>query len=265
MTSVLQLALAQVPADADTAGVVADAAAAGADIVVFPEMFSNGYRRFDPDDPFDRGSWLKTGRRDAAPFLARMSGLAAGHRVHIVATLLEPASPAPFNTAVLIGPDGTERGRHRKVHICDFDSPECAIQAGDTFQPIAVETRAGPVTLGLLICMDREYAAGPAALSAAGAEVLLVPNCCDLATDAEVGDVRLAQVRGRAFETVTAIAVVNYPAPRADGQSIVVDARGRVVALAGRSPMLQLVEIDLDSVRAARKADHFRLQPSNLR
>ena len=68
-----------------------------------------------------------------------------------------------------------------------------------------------------MICMDREYPEAARSLSRAGAEIALVPNCCPLVADDVVGDVRIAQMRGRAFETAIVIAVANYPAPRCDG------------------------------------------------
>jgi hypothetical protein len=50
--------------------------------------------------------------------------------------------------------------------------------------------------------------------------------------------VRIAQARGRAFETVIGIAVANYPAPRCDGHSFAVDPSGRIITMAGDSPAL---------------------------
>lgn len=47
-TKSFRVALAQVLSDADIDAVIDDAADAAADVVVFPEMFSNGYSKFDP-------------------------------------------------------------------------------------------------------------------------------------------------------------------------------------------------------------------------
>src|SRR5262245_4145867 len=74
----------------------------------------------------------------------------------------------------------------------------------------------GNARVGLMVCMDREYPEAARSRSRQGAEIVLVPNCCDLATDPDCGDVRIAQARGRAFETVTGIAIANYPIPRCD-------------------------------------------------
>lgn len=114
-----------------------------------------------------------------------------------------------------------------------------------------------------MVCMDREYPDSAAALSAKGAEIALVPNACMLETDESVGDVRLAQIRGRAFESVIGIAVANYPAPKCDGRSLAVDPVGRVIKLAGAEPAIVMTEFDLTAIRATRRAEHFRWQQGN--
>jgi predicted amidohydrolase len=53
----LKVALAQYASGRDPAEIVAEARAAAAEIVVFPEMYSNGYARFDPDDAVAGARW----------------------------------------------------------------------------------------------------------------------------------------------------------------------------------------------------------------
>jgi predicted amidohydrolase len=109
-----------------------------------------------------------------------------------------------------------------------------------------------------MICMDREYPEAARSLSRQGTEIALVPNCCDLAGDRLCGDVRIAQMRGRASETVMGIAVANYPAPRCDGHSLAVDPPGAIFATADHSPGLAIADFDLAAIRKARLEDHFR-------
>jgi deaminated glutathione amidase len=258
MERLLSVALAQYPSGRDCAGIVAEAKAAGAEIVVFPEMYSNGYARFDPDDTTARARWIAAAERVDGNFVSRFREAARAHRFHVVATFLERAEPKPFNAATLIDPDGQPVLHHRKVHICDFDSPELACGRGNSFAIREIETGVGRVKVGLMICMDREYPEAARALSRQGAEIVLVPNCCDLATDCAVGDVRIAQMRGRAFETVIGIAVANYPPPRCDGHSFAVDACGRIIVAADVSPGLVLATFDLAAIRRTRDDERFR-------
>jgi deaminated glutathione amidase len=256
----LKIALAQFPSGGDIGEIVGEAQAAGSEIVVFPEMYSNGYAPFDANDPVARTRWCAQAESLDGEFVGRFRQTAKAHRVHVVATFLEKAEPKPFNAALLIDADGRPLLHHRKVHICDCDSPELACTRGLGFAACDIETGAGPVRVGLMICMDREYPEAARSLSHQGAEIVLVPNCCNLASDRAVGDVRIAQARGRAFETVIGIAIANYPAPRCDGHSFAVDPVGRITVMADASPGLVFATFDLTSIRRARREERFRWQ-----
>jgi predicted amidohydrolase len=260
METCVRVALAQYLSGGDPARIVAEAGTAAADIVVFPEMYSNGYARFDMADPAAEARWRREAQSRDGGFVGRFREAAKTHRMHVVATFLEAAEPKPFNAALLIDPDGRPVLHHRKVHICDFDNPESACGRGAAFAARDIETRAGPVRVGLMICMDREYPEAARSLSRQGAEIALVPNCCELAEDPVCGDVRIAQMRGRAFETVIGIAVANYPAPRCDGHSFAVMPSGAIIAMADRSPGLVIAAFDLAMIRKARIEDRFRWQ-----
>jgi deaminated glutathione amidase len=258
MSRTLTVALAQYPSGRDCKQIVADANAAGAEIVVFPEMYSNGYARFDPKDDAARARWCAEAESLKGDFVSGFCEAARARRLHAVVTFLEKAEPKPYNAALLIDPDGRPLLHHRKVHICDFDSPELACAPGSDFTPCNIEIRAGLVRLGLMICMDREYPEAARSLSRQGAEIALVPNCCDLVTDRAIGDVRIAQTRGRAFENVMGIAVANYPSPRCDGHSFATDASGGIIAMANASERLLLATFDLAAIGRMRREERFR-------
>lgn len=255
----LKIALAQYQSGRDVGEIVGEARAAGAEIVVFPEMYSNGYTPFDANDPAAIARWCAGAESLEGDFVRRFRQAAKAHQTHVVATFLEKAEPKPFNAALLIGAAGRPLLHHRKVHICDF---ELACGRGSGFAATDIETGCGPVRVGLMICMDREYPEAARSLSQQGAEIVLVPNCCDLATDRAVGDVRIAQARGRAFESVIGIAVANYPVPRCDGHSFAVDPSGRIIVMADASPGLVLAGFDLAAIRKARRQERFRWQSS---
>jgi predicted amidohydrolase len=256
----LKIALAQYPSGSDIGEIVGEAQAAGAEIVVFPEMYSNGYAPFDPNDPTASTRWFAQAESLDGEFVGSFRQAARAHRVHVVATFLEKAEPKPFNAALLIDAHGRPLLHHRKVYICDFDSPELACGRGLGFAACEIEAGAGSVRVGLMICMDREYPEAARSLSRQGAEIVLVPNCCNLASDGTVGDVRIAQARGRAFETVIGIAIANYPAPRCDGHSFAVDPSGRIIVEADSSPGLVFATFDLTSIRKVRRDERFRWQ-----
>src|ERR1700756_2316808 len=111
METPLRVALAQYPSGLEPAEIVAEAKAAAADIVVFPEMYSNGYARFDPADLAARARWCADAHGLDEDFVGKFREAANNHRMHVVATFLEAAEPKPFNAAVLIDASG-ETGLH---------------------------------------------------------------------------------------------------------------------------------------------------------
>jgi predicted amidohydrolase len=78
--------------------IVAAAKAAAAEIVVFPEMYSNGYACFDPNDPAAEARWCAETESLEGDFVGRFREAAKAHRVHVVSTFLERAEPKPFNS-----------------------------------------------------------------------------------------------------------------------------------------------------------------------
>lgn len=258
MAAHLKVALAQYPSDSDPAVIIAQAKRAGAEVVVFPEMYSNGHASFGRNDPKAQELWQRGAVDPDGDYIERFRQAARDSELYVVATLLEAAIRKPFNSALLIDFNGATVLHHRKVHICDFDSPEVACGRGQEFRAADIQTSHGRVRVGIMICMDREYPDAAQSLSRAGVEVALVPNCCTLATDRIQSDVRIAQMRGRAFEMVMGIAVANYPAPCADGHSFATDPNGTVVALADDSPGLTVATFDLELIRRMRIEERFR-------
>ena len=230
------------------------AAAAGADVALFPELWSTGYAFCDGD--LER--WRAQAIAGDDPWLVAHADLAAELRMAIGVTYLERSAQGPRNTVTLFDASGREALRYAKVHICSFDLPEQALAPGTGFPVARLETRAGPVAVGALICFDREFPEAARVLALGGAELILVPNACELEAN------RLGQVRARAFEDSVAVAVANYAAPQENGHSAVVDpiafdAEGRSrdtrVFEAGEAEEVCVVRLDLDALRAWRRRE----------
>ena len=189
------------------------AAAAGADIALFPELWSTGYAFPDAD----LARWKEQALAPDDSWVLAFRGLAADLAMAIAVTYLQRAPSGPRNVVTLFDARGREALTYAKVHTCSFDLPEQALVPGEAFPVASLPTASGPVAVGALICFDREFPEAARALALGGAEVVLVPNACELEAN------RLGQVRARAFENMTALAVANYAAPDANGHSTVVD------------------------------------------
>ena len=179
-----------------------EAKANGADVVLFPEMWSSGYVF-----PHNR-EWLEQNSVSLdSEYIKRFSEIASELDMAIAITLLEKHEPKPRNTVCLFDRHGKLVYRYSKVHICDFveDDDEGVLDAGDDFYVEKLDTQKGMIKVGSMICYDREFPESAGILMLKGAELILVPNACPMDIN------RLSQLRGRAYENMLAIATCNYP------------------------------------------------------
>ena len=235
----------------------------GADIALFPEMWSTGYVF-----PHDK-KWLEQNSvsLDSA-YVKQFSALAAELDMAIAVTLLEKNEPKPRNTVCLFDRHGKLVYRYSKVHICDFgeDDDEGILDAGDDFYVAELDTAKGPIKVGSMICYDREFPESARVLMLKGAELLLVPNACPMEIN------RLSQLRGRAYENQIAIATCNYPASHrgCNGHSTLFDGviyhtetgapRDMLVCETGEEEGIFLAELDVDLLREYRNREKCGLK-----
>jgi len=230
------------------------AAELGADIALFPEMWSIGYA-FERDD-LER--WRAQAVRRDGEFVGRFARLAEDLRLAIAVTYLERGPSGPRNTLTLFDSRGREALTYAKVHTCAFDRPEVALATGDAFAVADLDTAAGPVRLGAMICFDREFPEAARILALQDAELILVPNACEMEMN------RLGQLRARAFENMCAVALANYPAPQSNGHSALFDpmaftsdgvSRDTCVFEAGEEAGVFVAPLDLGALREWRRTE----------
>ena len=230
----------------------------GADIVLFPEMWSCGY-----DFPHEETSLRDCAVSCESDFVKQFSELAADLDIAIAITFLEAHEPKPRNTICLFDRHGSLLYRYSKVHICDFgeSDDEGVLDAGDSFFVADMDTKEGIIKVGSMICYDREFPESARILMLKGAELLLVPNACPMELN------RLAQLRGRAYENMLAIATCNYPAPHPDcnGHSTLFDgvvylpelsgSRDTCVFEADETEGVYIAELNVDMLRSYRNRE----------
>lgn len=236
-----------------------EAAEKGADIALFPEMWSCGYNIYDrpPEEWKNDAITADSGFVREFGELARELGMAVG------ITFLEEygsASNDPRNTLVLFDRFGNRRLTYAKVHTCDFGA-ERELSAGEDFFTATLDTSVGEVKVGAMICYDREFPESARILMLKGAELILVPNACPMEIN------RLAQLRGRAYENMLVVATCNYPesVPDCNGGSSVFDgvaylpelsvSRDTCLLLADGGEGIFTAELDLEMLREYRKTE----------
>lgn len=228
---------------------------AGADIALFPEMWSCGY-----SFPQDTAALKAAAIAADGDFVNSFGELAAQLQMAIGITFLEKYEPSPRNSFALFDCFGRRVLSYAKVHTCDFGE-ERVLTAGDTFPVAELNTAEGSVKVGAMICYDREFPESARILMLKGAELILVPNACPMEIN------RLSQLRGRAYENMCAIATANYPQgqPDCNGHSTVFDGvaylpdevapRDTCLLEAPEAEGLYLAELDLALLREYRRSE----------
>ena len=225
----------------------------GADIALFPEMWSNGYAL--PQNGPELDSMAVDSGSD---FVRAFGKLAAELEMAIGITFLEKHSPGPRNSVILFDKNGAERIHYSKVHTCDFDL-EKVLSSGEEFYVSEIETLKGNVKIGMMICFDREFPESARILMLKGAEIILAPNACPMEIN------RLSALRTRAYENMLAVATCNYPGghPDCNGRSSVFDGvawldnepgvRDMCVLEAPEEEGIYVADIDMDMLRKYRR------------
>lgn len=150
---------------------IAEAAAAGAELVLLPELHRSRYFcQQEEASRFDLAEAIPGPTSRALADAARRRG------VVVVGSLFEKRAPGLcHNTAVVLDRDGSMAGSYRKMHIPDDPGyhEKFYFTPGDQgFQPI--DTSLG--RLGVLVCWDQWFPEAARLMALAGAEVLLYPT-----------------------------------------------------------------------------------------
>ena len=202
----------------------------GADIALFPEMWSSGYRI-----PENICELKKLALAENSDFVCEFQKFAQELEMAIGITFLEKHEPLPKNTIMLFDCHGKLALKYSKVHTCDF-SDEARLSSGEDFFVADIETGIGNVKIGCMICFDREFPESARILMLKGAEVVLAPNACPMEIN------RLSALRTRAYENMIAVATCNYPAghPDCNGRSSLFDGIAWIRDEAGARDMCVL-------------------------
>lgn len=236
---------------------LAEAAAAGAELAVLPEYFcmmgardtdklalretdgAGTVQNFLADAAREFGLWIVGGTLP----------IETGDEQHV------------YNSSLAYAPDGSRVARYDKIHLFFFDNGREAYDERRVIapgsQPVCFDlpSRDGHRwRIGMSVCYDLRFPELYRALAARGAELMLVPAAFTHTTGAAHWEVLL---RARAIEN---LAWVVAPAQggkhengrRTWGQTMAIDPWGEVVAQRATDEGVVLAEVDADRVRTAR-------------
>ena len=232
---------------------VAEAAKAGADYVLSPEV-TVAFAENREGLQAVAGPWQDN------PAVAAAAAIARRHGVHLhLGSLAVALDDGRFaNRSVLFRPDGGIAATYDKIHLFDATLPGLRqYRESDTYAggAKAVLSRSPGFGLGMTICYDMRFPALYRTLAEAGAEVLAVPAAFTVPTGRAHWEVLL---RARAIETgcyvVAAAQGGQHENGRATwGHSMIIDPWGKVIAaLDGDAPGVVTAEFDAAAVTEAR-------------
>ena len=259
-------------------GLIAQGAADGAELLVFPEAFFPGYPawiwRLRPGGDWGLSEQFHKRLLENSVDLER-DGLAAirqaarEHRLTVVCGLHERdgslSRATLYNSVVTIGPDGEQLNRHRKLMPTN---PERMVWGfGDASGLKVIDTPCG--RLGTLLCWENFMPLARFALYAQGIEVYIAPTYDS--GDGWIGTLQHIAREGGCWVIGAGVALRNRDLPDDlpereslfpsgedwinPGDSVVIAPGGEIVAgpLHERQDMLY-AEIDLDRVAISRRA-----------
>jgi deaminated glutathione amidase len=230
---------------------VTEAAAAGAQLIVLPELF-NGYG--------DLGPVIQQAEPIPGPTSERLRRCAEEHSIWLVAGSVCEKSHDPqrgYNTCLFFAPDGSLLSRYRKLYLFEANVPGNAsvcesdhMLCGDDVVTVSTEL----ATFGLAICYDLRFPELFRQMSTRGMEVLLFPSAFTYATGKDHWHILL---RARAIENQCFVVAANQCGQHTDklksyGHSLIIDPWGRILAEAGEEETVIYARLDgirLKSVR----------------
>jgi nitrilase len=245
----------------------AEAAAAGAQLIVFPEAFVSGYPR-GLDFGARIGSRTAEGREmfrrywESAvdvpgPACVALGSVARDAQAHLVIGVIEREGGTLYCTVLFFGPDGSLLGKHRKLMPTASERLVWGFGDGSTMQ--VFPTAIGRI--GAAICWENYMPMLRMHLYGQGVELYCAPTADD--RDSWLPTVRHIALEGRCF-VLSANQFArrsdypeDYPAVQGNdpqtimsrGGSCIIDPLGRV--LAGPlydNPGILTAELDLDEI-----------------
>jgi len=238
-----------------------DAAAAGAVVVVYPEMILTGY---PVEDLATRPSFRAASIAAINQLAERINNEGSGDLTLIVGFLGQSPTGAPQNCVAVIH-KGVIVAIYIKHHLPNYG----VFDEYRNFTPgnHSLVVRVCGVDIGIAICEDIWQEGGPvASLANRNIGLLLVPNGSPYEINKD--DARLALVKKRALQIGAPLAYVNMTGGADDlvfdGDTIVVGASGELIA---RAPQFEdgLMVIDLDVRLASSDPDFIISNPPILK
>jgi N-carbamoylputrescine amidase len=231
---------------------ISEAIAAGADVVLPPELFEGRY--FPQYERQEFFSWATAADENPAVIAVQKATKATG--VVVPVSFFEAAPPSYYNSVAVVE-DGAVLGIYRKAHIPDgpgYEEKFYFSPGNSGFRTWS--TRHGRIGVG--ICWDQWFPEAARMMALQGADLLLYPtaigNEVGSQADNDTADMWRRAMDGHAVCNHVPVAAANRIGREDEltfyGSSFIVDHRGRPLAQAGRATE-ETIHAELDLGHAA--------------
>jgi predicted amidohydrolase len=200
---------------------VAEAATAGAQLIVLPEAAVTGYVFENLDEA------LAVAQRAGAIAEQRLARVAMASRVALIVGSLEAEAREVFNTALILAPDG-RRFRYRKMHLPFLGVDRFATPGQDAPE---VYDLAG-VRVGVLICYDLRFPEAARICALEGADLVALPTNWPVGVEFHPGIFAPARAAENHVYLLACDRVGEERGTTFIGRSMLLDYNGRQVAKA---------------------------------
>ncbi len=208
-------------------------AAQGANLALLPEMWSSGFSYKNLNELALRTQGI----------VDELLELSARHKMVIIGSMPEPNGDKVFN-AVYVIDNGSLAGVYRKMHLFSLLGEERAFSGGDSW--LLAETSIGKV--GVIICYDLRFPELSRRLAVEGAQVICVPAQWPKPRQEHWRTL----LRARAMENQLFIVACNACGiiGKLDffGMSMIIDAKGEVLAEAGEREGEVVASLDMQAM-----------------
>jgi len=213
---------------ARAATLIAQAASAGAQLVLLPEYFC-----IMGQHDHDKLHLKET--EGTGPLQDFLASQAKQHQVWLIGGTIPLKSPDAdriYNACLVYDPQGNQQARYDKIHLFGFDNGREVFQESDTImagsaQPVVVPTPAGPV--GLSVCYDLRF---PELYRVMGeVSLIVVPSAFTYTTGKAHWEVllRARAIENQCYVLAAAQGGKHTSGRRTWGHSILIDPWGTVM------------------------------------
>ena len=233
------------------AGLVAEAAAGGAQIVVLPEIWNCPYTNkcFGPYSEPEDGETVKM-----------MSEWAKEHGIYLVGGSIPErrADGKVYNTCFVFDRQGDIIAKHSKAHLFDINVPgKIKFMESETLTPgdssTVFDTEYGK--MGVAICFDVRFPELIRKMALEGAKIVFLPASFNMTTGPAHWDItmRVRAMDNQIFFAACAPARCEESSYVAYGNSCVADPWGTFIAHADEKPQILYADIDFDRIEEVRE------------